>query len=283
MKNLLPAFISLCCYISLKAQPVLNVISFNIRYDNPRDSLNAWPYRKDKVAGQLLFHHAHIIGVQEALHNQVQDLQERLPQYKYTGVGRTDGKEKGEYAAIFYDTVRLQLLQTATFWLAEQTDIPGKKGWDAAIERIVTWAKFTDRVTKKTFYHFNTHFDHVGKIARRESAALLLKKVNDIAGKTPAVITGDFNAHPNDEPIAVIVDKQNPLHLTDSKEITAAMHYGPEGTFNAFQSKEINDQPIDYIFVKNKVRVFQHATLSQSWQGRFSSDHFPVFAALEIE
>lgn len=264
------------------AQPSLNIITFNIRYDNPRDSLNAWPNRKDKVASQILFHHAHIIGVQEALHNQMQDLKERLPQYKFTGVGRADGKEKGEYSAIFYDSTRLQILNTATFWLAEETDIPGKKGWDAAIERIVTWAKFKDRVTKKIFYHFNTHFDHVGKIARRESAALLLKKVNEIAGNNPAIVTGDFNAHPTDEPIQVIVDKQNPLRLTDSKEITAAPHYGPDGTFNAFRQKEINDEPIDYIFIKNKVKVLQHATLSQSWQGRFSSDHFPVLATVKL-
>jgi len=283
MKKILLPFFSLLMITRSDAQSALNVMTFNIRYDNPRDSLNAWQYRKDKVAGQLLFHHAHIVGVQEALHHQVMELQERLLQYKYTGVGRTDGKEKGEYAAIFYDTTRLQLLQTATFWLAEQTDIPGKKGWDAAIERIVTWAKFKDRATKKIFYHFNTHFDHVGKIARRESAVLLLKKVNEIAGKTPSVITGDFNAHPGDEPIAVIVDKQEPLHLTDSKELTVAPHYGPDGTFNAFQPKEINDQPIDYIFIKNKVSVLAHATLSQSWQGRFSSDHFPVFAAIKIE
>ena len=283
MKKVFLVFITLFFISYLQAQTELNVITFNIRYNNPGDSLNAWPYRKDKVASQLLFHHAHLIGVQEALHDQVQDLQERLPQYKYVGVGRADGKEKGEYTAIFYDTVRLQLLQSATFWLAEQTDIPGKKGWDAALERIVTWAKFKDRTTKKQFYHFNTHFDHMGKIARRESAKLLLVKVKAIAANTPAIITGDFNAHPDDEPIMVIVDKSNPTHLTDSKEISATPHYGPTGTFNAFQSKEINDQPIDYIFIKKGIMVLQHATLSQSWQGRFSSDHFPVSAILKIE
>lgn len=258
-------------------------MTFNIRYNNPGDSLDAWPHRKDKVASQVLFHHAHLIGIQEALHDQVQDLQARLPRYKFTGVGRADGKEKGEYAAIFYDTARLQLLQSATFWLAEKTDVPGLKGWDAAIERVVTWAKFRDRSTKKIFYHFNTHFDHIGRIARRESGSLLLQKVQSIAAGAPAIITGDFNAHPDDEPIRVIVDKSNPLHLTDSKEIAATPHYGPTGTFNAFRSREINDQPIDYIFIKNAVEVLQHATLSQSWQGRFSSDHFPVFAAIRIK
>ena len=283
MKKNTIIIILLIFFLQLQAQTELNVVTFNIRYNNAADSLNAWPYRKDKLASQLLFHHAHIIGVQEALHEQVQDLQERLPRYKHAGVGRTDGKEKGEYSAIFYDTGRLQLLQSATFWLAEQTDIPGKRGWDAALERIVTWAKFKDRTTKKTFYHFNTHFDHRGKTARRESAILLLQKVKEIAANTPAIITGDFNAHPDDEPIMVVADKSNPLHLTDSKEISASPHYGPSGTFNAFQAKEVNDLPIDYIFIKNGVKVLQHATLSQSWQGRFSSDHFPVLAVVKIE
>lgn len=269
--------------IQVQAQNELNVMTFNIRYNNAGDSLNAWPYRKDKAASQVLFHRAQLLGVQEALHDQIVDLQERLPRYKHVGAGRADGKEKGEYSAIFYDTARLQLLQSATFWLAEQTDIPGKKGWDAAIERIVTWAKFRDRITKKIFYHFNTHFDHVGKIARRESAKLLLGKVNELAAKTPVIVTGDFNAHPDDEPIMVIADKSNSLHLTDSKDISAMAHYGPTGTFNAFRQKEINDQPIDYIFTKNAVKVLQHATLSQSWQGRFSSDHFPVMAVVKID
>ena len=188
----------------------LNVMTFNIRYNTMSDSVNAWPYRKDKVASQVLFHEAHILGVQEALHDQMLDLQERLSQYKYAGVGRDDGKEKGEYSAIFYDTARLQALQTKTFWLSETPEVPGSKSWDAAITRIVTWIKFRDKKTKKIFFAFNTHFDHIGKIARRESAKLLLQKIKEIAGNTPAVITGDFNAEPADEPVQVIKDLSNP-------------------------------------------------------------------------
>ena len=170
---------------SLMAQE-LNIMTFNIRYNTAADSLNAWPYRKDKVASQVLFHEAHILGVQEALHDQVVDLQQRLPQYKYAGVGRDDGKEKGEYSAIFYDTTRLQVLQTKTFWLSETPEVPGSKSWDAAITRIVTWIKFRDKKTKKIFFAFNTHFDHIGQVARRESAKILLQKVKEIAGATPA-------------------------------------------------------------------------------------------------
>lgn len=264
------------------AQDYLNVMTFNIRYNNPRDSLNGWEYRADKVSSQILFHESHIIGVQEALHDQMLDLDRALTRFKYVGVGRDDGKEKGEYSAIFFDTTRLQVLQSQTFWLSETPQMPGSRGWDAALPRIVTWARFRDRKTKKEFYLFNTHFDHIGKIARAESAKLLLKYANQIAGQMPYVVTGDFNSHPNQEPIQVITNPKDPMHLTDAKSVSAMPHYGPTGTANAFQAKEVNDQPIDYIFLKHSVKVLQHATLSQTWQGRFSSDHFPVFARVVI-
>lgn len=267
---------------SAGAQTPLNIMTFNIRMNTPADSLNAWPYRKDKVASEVLFHQAGLLGVQEALYVQMTDLQQRLPQYKYIGVGRDDGKTQGEFSAIFYDTTRLQLLQSSTFWLSATPQVPGSKGWDAAITRIVTWGRFRDKNTNKVFFHFNTHFDHKGEVARRESAHLLLKQVHAIAGSTPAIITGDFNATPDDEPIRVIVNKEDPLHLTDSKAVSQTPHYGPTGTFNGFKQAELSDQPIDHIFLKGKFRVLQHATLSPTWQGRFSSDHFAVFCRLEI-
>ena len=260
----------------------LNVMTFNIRLNTPADTMNAWPHRKDLVASQILFHDAHIVGVQEALHDQMTDLQQRLPRFRFKGVGRDDGKEKGEYSAIFYDTTRLQALQSKTFWLSETPEVAGSKSWDAAITRIVTWIKFRDKKSKKIFFAFNTHFDHIGKTARRESARILLQKVKEIAGSTPSVITGDFNATPDDEPIQVIRDRSNPLHLVDSKEVSLMPHYGPTGTFNAFKEKERDDQPIDYIFLKGKWKVVKHATISQTWQGRFASDHFAVLARLLI-
>lgn len=267
--------------VTLSAQE-LNVMTFNIRYNNPGDSLDAWPYRKDKVASQILFYEAHIIGVQEALHGQMEDLQQRLPRHRYAGLGRDDGKQKGEYSAVFYDTTRLEPLQTQTFWLSERPTVAGSKSWDAAITRIVTWVKFRDRKTKKTFFAFNTHFDHIGQAARRESAKLLLQKIKEIAGAAPVVVTGDFNAQPADEPIRIIIDQSNPLHLTDSKEISATPHYGPGGTFNGFKNKERSNQPIDYIFLKGNWKVLKHATISETWEGRFASDHFAVFAQLAL-
>ncbi len=276
----------LCFLLLVMVLPVtaqeLHVMSFNIRYDNPGDSLNAWPYRKDKVTSQILFHDTHLLGVQEALYSQLQDMQLQLKRFKYAGKGRKDGMKAGEFSAIFYDTTRLHLLKSETFWLAEQTDVAGKKGWDAAFERVVTWASFRDKKTKKVFFHFNTHFDHMGKVARKESAELLLSKISEIAGSAQVIVTGDFNAQPNDEPIQVLTDSSNSKRLTDTRLVSKKPHYGPMGTFNAFGPKEIHDQPIDYIFIKNGIRVLKHATLSQSWQGRFSSDHFPVYAEVVL-
>jgi len=260
----------------------LNVMTFNIRLNLKSDSLNAWPYRKDKAASQILFHTVHILGVQEALHEQMMDLGQSLSRYKYVGVGRDDGKTKGEYSAIFYDTTRLKLMGSSTFWLSLTPEVPGSKSWDAAITRIVTWGKFRDIKTKKVFFVFNTHFDHIGKEARRESARLLKQRTKDIAGSNPVIITGDFNSKPSDDPIKIITDAGDKDHFTDTKSISVTPHYGPDGTFNAFTSKELDNEPIDFIFIKGKWKVLQHATLSQTWNGKFSSDHFPVFVKLSF-
>jgi len=264
-------------------QEALHVMTLNIRLNTKSDSLNAWPYRSDFVASQVLFHETHLLGVQEALHDQMEDLKKRLKNYNYTGVGRDDGKTKGEYSAIFYDSTRLQLLQSATFWLSETPDIPGSKSWDAAITRIVTWGRFRDKKTKKIFFAFNTHFDHIGKAARKESALLLKKKMLEIAVNDPVIIMGDFNAKPGSEPVQVMLNPSDGLDVKDTKDVSATPHYGPSGTFNGFQNKELDHEPIDYIFIRGKIKVLRHATLSQTWQGRFSSDHFPVFAQLIIE
>lgn len=274
---------ALAVSITSVAQDYLNVMTFNIRLNTPQDSLNAWPHRSANVVSQIQFHETHILGVQEALLDQMQDLDRSLTKFKYVGVGREDGKQKGEYSAIFYDTTRLQSLQTQTFWLSETPQVPGSKGWDAALARIVTWARFRDRKTKKEFYVFNTHFDHIGQVARAESSKLLMKFAAQIAGTMPYIVTGDFNANPTQEPIQLLINPKDPLHLVDTKSISASPHYGPLGTFNGFHPKEINDHPIDHIFIKHGVKVLQHATLSQTWQGRFSSDHFPVFARVVIQ
>lgn len=270
--------IALVLSVTLYGQD-LQLMTFNIRLNTASDSLQAWPYRKDLVASQILFHDVTILGVQEALNDQMLDLQQRLPQYRFIGGGREDGKTKGEYSAIFYNTKKVKVLNEGMFWLSQTPDIPGSIGWDAAITRIVTWGKFKDLQTGKLFFVFNTHFDHMGKIARRESARLLLNKISDMSGKLPTIVMGDFNAEPTDEPIQEILKSGI---LKDSKFLSQSGHYGPTGTFNAFKNKEINDQPIDYIFLKGNWKVKKHATLSQTWEGRFASDHFAVLALLAM-
>jgi endonuclease/exonuclease/phosphatase family metal-dependent hydrolase len=282
MKKPVLTILSTLIFVSVLAQQPLNVMTFNIRLDTPRDSANAWPFRKDKAASQILFHEAHIIGVQEAFNHQLKDLKERLPHYAWVGAGRDDGKEKGEYSAIIYDSSRIRVLQSETFWLSPTPHDAGVKGWDAAFPRVVTWAQVKDLATNKQFYVFNTHFDHVGKVARAESARMLMKAAQDLAGTLPCIILGDFNASPDQEPIKIIMNPGDPLRFTDSKAISSTPHYGPEGTFNGFQSKETTDQPIDFIFIKNGPTVLKHATLSQSWGGKFASDHFAVFARVVI-
>ncbi|MFV0607439.1 MAG: endonuclease/exonuclease/phosphatase family protein [Niabella sp.] len=279
MKNLLLLLLAFG-FLGISNAQDLNVMSFNIRYNNSGDSLNAWPYRKDFVASEILFHDVDYLGVQEALQSQMQDLQDRLPGYKYIGGGRDDGKTKGEYSAIFYNTKRLKPLESGMFWLSQTPDVVGSKGWDANLPRIVTWAKFKDLKTGKTFFTFNTHFDHQGQEARRQSALLLLKKVKELAGNAASVITGDFNASPDSEPMQLITNKNNPLMLTDAKSISIQPHYGPTGTFNGFKNKELTDYPIDYIFLKGSWKVKKHATLSPTRGGRFASDHFALFSKL---
>src|SRR5688572_23652685 len=158
----------------------LRVMSFNIRYDEPRDGENAWPNRKKLVATLIRLHQVDLIGVQEALKGQLDDLSELIPEYAWIGVGRTDGKLGGEFSAILFRKNRFAMLETATFWLSETPHIPSK-GWDAAFPRIVTWAKFSDKQTQRVFFHFNTHFDHRGTRAREESGRLLLRRIDVLA------------------------------------------------------------------------------------------------------
>lgn len=262
-------------------------MSFNIRVNVQSDSLNAWPYRKEIAASMIRFYHADIIGIQEALFEQVEDLAERLPNYYWFGVGRDDGDDKGEFMAIFYLKKRFKVLNNSTFWLSQNPEIPGK-GWDAVCNRIVTWGKFKDNRTGKIFYHFNTHFDHKGKIARKESAKLLLKYIKTIAGNSDVIVTGDFNSTPNSVPYKILtqdLEGERDLKLVDTKMVSYYPHQGPNGTFTGFKLSNLidNDQPIDYIFINNKIKVLNHATLSDIFDGLFPSDHMPVLAEIIIE
>lgn len=252
------------------------ILTFNIRYNNPADGKNAWPNRKDMVAGLILFYDADIAGLQEALADQVADLEQRLPDYGWFGVGRDDGKRAGEYSPVFYKKERYELLEHDTFWLSESPDIPGSKSWDAALPRIATWGKLRDKQSGEILFIFNTHFDHLGEEARRWSAGLLLSKTKEIAGEQPVVLTGDFNCFPGSAPNRVITEGG----FSDAKEISRIAHLGPSWTFHGFTGKGFINNRIDYIFVKGGLAVERHGILADHVDGRYPSDHLPVLAQI---
>jgi endonuclease/exonuclease/phosphatase family metal-dependent hydrolase len=284
--KLLLLIIILCCPLVIFGQQrsrevALRVMTFNIRYDEPRDGVNAWPNRKTKVADVIRFHKADLVGVQEALLTQLRDLKTMLPGLSWCGVGRTDGKEAGEFSAIFYRGARFQLLDTKTFWLSEEPGKPGSMGWDAAYPRIVTWAKFRDRVSKKIFFHFNTHFDHRGDRARTESAKLILNRIEEIAGSSPFVLTGDLNVREDSAAYKTLRDGTTKLKLSDARYATPNGHFGGDSTFSSFKELEPGNT-IDHIFVRTGTRVTEQGTLSDRWNSLWASDHLPVLAEIKF-
>ena len=261
------------------------VMTYNIRYDTEQDSLNAWSYRKDRVVNLIQFHEADIVGMQEALIHQIQYIDEQIPDYDWCGVGRDDGKEAGEFTPIFYNTNLFTLLEDSTFWLSETPEIPSKS-WDAALNRVVTWAKFTYKPTGKDFYFFNTHFDHRGQIAREESAKLLVLKITEIVGSAPVILTGDFNSTPDSFPYTVIVgttESEAVVPLKDAFHHSALPHHGALQSSSGFAVKDsLRGNRIDYIFVRNNITVLKHGILTDFQEGSFPSDHLPVIAQIAL-
>lgn len=260
----------------------LNVMSFNIRYDNPEDSLDNWQYRKDRVANAIHFYDADILGTQEVLHNQLEDLKTRLSEYAAIGVGRLDGKEKGEYSALWYKKNRFTVIDSGYFWLSETPTVAGSNGWDGACERIATWAKLKDNASGKPIFALNTHLDHVGVVARRESVSLILSKVQELSKGLPVVVTGDFNATPESDVIQHVTNTANKMHLTDSRAV-APLIYGPAWSFHDFGKIPYARRPlIDYVFVGNGVKVMKYGVLAETENQSFLSDHAPVLITIEI-
>jgi endonuclease/exonuclease/phosphatase family metal-dependent hydrolase len=272
-------FLCVGSFSQSRKDTAVRVMTFNIRYDEPRDGINSWPNRKKKVADVIRFHKADLVGVQEALSSQLADLKTLLPGFAWCGVGRTDGKEGGEYSAILYRESRFRLVETKTFWLSETPEIPGSKGWDAAYPRIVTWARFKDRLSNKTFIHFNTHFDHRGEKARVESASLILKRIGEIAGKLPFVLTGDLNVREDTQAYKTLKGGTPVTHLADAKYASSNGYFGGDSTFSEFKDLKPG-MKIDYIFVREGTRVLEHGVLSDQWNGLWASDHLPVLAEI---
>lgn len=250
----------------------LKIMTYNIRLDVASDGENAWPNRKDYFTSQVQFYSPDIFGVQEALPNQVIDISKALPAYDKFGIGREENGT-GEASAIYYKKDRFKVQQSSTFWLSE-TPNEVSKGWDGACNRVCTYGLFKDLKSKKIFWVFNLHLDHIGEVARVKGVELVLSKIKELNVKNyPVFLMGDFNSEPDTKQI-VEIKKQ----MDDTKMVSKEKPFGPTGTFNAFKHNEPVNLEIDYIFIsKNSgLTVQKHAVLSDSKDLKYPSDHLPV-------
>lgn len=259
------------------SQEITKLMTYNIKLDYPKEGENTWAERKDFMIGQINFYAPDIFGIQEGMPNQMKDMSEMLPNYNFVGVGRDDGKDEGEYSAIFYNKSKYTIVESSTFWLSE-TPENVSMGWDAVCNRVCTYALFEDKKTKKKFWVFNTHFDHVGTVARYESSQLIINKINALnISNYPVALMGDFNLEETNESIQYIL-----THLKDSKSVSKAKPFGPTGTYNAFEFHKPVTHRIDYIFVNAGITVQKYAVLSDSKDCKYPSDHLPVYIEVEI-
>ena len=249
----------------------LKVMTYNIRLSLESDKENSWNNRKEDALALMSYYHPDYFGVQEAVPQQMVDIKTGLKDYDYVGVGRDDGKNQGEYSAIFYDKNKLEVLKSGTFWLSETPEKPSK-GWDAAYNRVCTYALFKLKKCGKKVYAFNVHFDHVGNVARVNSSKLILEKIKELNPQNlPLTLTGDFNLTDDTEPIKIISQSLDNAYYHSKKP-----HYGPKGTFTAFDINTVPKERIDYIFVSKNVDVLKYGVLTDAKEQRYPSDHQPV-------
>jgi endonuclease/exonuclease/phosphatase family metal-dependent hydrolase len=261
----------------------IKVMTFNIRYDNPGDSTNAWPNRASQVHNLILTEKPDIVGMQEVLWRQYENLDSVLTEYTSTAVGRDDGARSGETNPVFFKKEKFDMVRTITFWLSDTPEVAGSMGWGASLPRIVTWMELVDKYSHNHFFFFNTHFAHDSDSARIMSSKILLKEVGKIAEGFPFIITGDFNMQPADTGYAILTgpDESVPL-LKDSYLTSERRPFGPAYTFNGFSDKQ-GSRRIDYIFVRNGMKVLEHRTLLKKEKGVFISDHWPVEAVISLK
>lgn len=266
MRRLLLAAAALLAVMTSYGQN-LHIATYNIRYDNEGDAKeNPWSKRYPHIAALVNKADLDVFGTQEGLFHQLSDLLRIMPAYEYTGLGR-NGAREGEHSAIWYKRDKFTLLQSGNFWLS---DTPEKvsKGWDAKLERICTWAQFADKQTGFTFYFFNTHFDHKGQLARKNSLDLIFQQIGNIAGTTPTVLTGDFNMVINSVPYS---------RFHNAHDVAAKVEDGKTGTFNGFDTARHSTERIDHIFVSDEFKVNTYSLGKDTYDGnKYPSDHFPV-------
>ena len=268
MKKTILFLLVFCMHLVPSQAQDMKVISFNIRY-NSQDNIdgeNGWPNRRDAVAKMIEVEQPAVIGLQEALIDQLEYLDKSLPAYRRYGVGRDDGKEGGEFMAIYYDTARLELAGSGTWWLSETPEVPSK-GWDAACYRTVTKAVFHDRQSGKNFVYFNTHLDHMGKIARAESARLISALISRGCSDMPVILGGDMNSTIEDRIFASFYK----AGLQPARDLTPNSSH--IDTYTGFGKDK--SSLIDQFFVKH-LSVLQFRTLNGDYGVPYISDHYPI-------
>jgi len=276
MKRMILLIFSLVTF-ALQAQD-FTVMTYNIRYDNQWDTINSWEKRKGGIFKILEESSVDIFGVQEALHHQIQDLQTAFPDFEYVGVGRDDGKTKGEYSAIFFNSTMFELLEERTFWLSETPEKPSV-GWDASMERICTFAHLKHSESGKDFWVFNAHYDHIGVEARINSTTLVLEKIAQFSDSLdPVIVMGDLNAESQETSISQFREAK----LIDISFTSSDSWVYQFGTFNGFQ-KEFEAKKIDYIFSRNVFPKNYKHIFDTLPNGNYPSDHFPVSIRIELK
>ena len=250
----------------------LKLMTYNIRLDNQEDGINRWDERKKGLVSLIKKSNPDILGIQEGLPNQILYLSKQLNEYSMIGEGR-DGKNDGEYSAIYYKNNKLKLEKDETFWLSKTPEKP-TIGWDAALNRIATVGVFTTLNSNKKLVVYNSHFDHIGKIAREKSVNVIINhiKLNDYF-KNAIVVMGDFNSVPSETPIKLLKES-----LDDS--FNEIHQKKPFGTFNGFDLKSKLTSRIDYIFTKN-LNIYEYKHVSKKLpNGHWPSDHLPIFITI---
>jgi endonuclease/exonuclease/phosphatase family metal-dependent hydrolase len=272
------AFIVSFCFLQFAYPQDITLMTYNIRYDNPLDYGNAWLLRKGFVLDQIKRESPDILGIQEGLHSQVLFLDSALGSYRRVGVGRDDGSTLGEYCAIYYKEDRFIADSSGTFWLSPTPNRPGK-GWDAALPRICTWLVLRDTLTQQSIAILNTHFDHIGSEARKESSRLLVEYSNRLIDNGLKVfLMGDFNCNSASAPAKIIRKR-----FKDSMEGKKAGDFSDQGTYNAFNTSKLATERIDFIFYRaSGLKVRRAWMLIEMYEERYPSDHFPVLATFSF-
>jgi endonuclease/exonuclease/phosphatase family metal-dependent hydrolase len=288
MKNLLTwyiviLFLVLTACSNNSVQNAIRVMTMNVRYDNPADSINAWPNRASLVCNFINKEKPDILGMQEVLIQQYEALDSVLNDYSSVGVGRDNGAREGEMNPIFFRKEKFDMVRTITFWLSDTPEIPGSIGWGASLPRIVTWMELVDKNSHQHFFFFNTHFAHDSDSARIMSSKLLLKEVGKIAEGFPFIITGDFNMLPSGKGYLILTGPNESVPLIkDTHTISEKKSAGPTFTYNGFSNKP-GEGRIDYIFVRSGMKVLDHNTIIKKEKGIYLSDHWPVESTVVIK